>query len=164
MISEASSVFCTERHPQSDVRCPEWWADINILITPFIVFRPDLEFSTITRFFPGLINEAFQNYVPKSMPNTWASERTRIVNMSKKIFIFIIPLIYTYKFIPILHYTKYIISTSKSDWMCSNKCHGLKNDIKQWIVNEPMSSRQPFKILIKNFYPHAIIAIIIIHF
>ncbi len=58
----------------------------------------------------------------------------------------------------------YIIWTSKSVRMGSNKCHGLKNDIKRWTVNEPMSSRQPFKILIKNFYRHAIIAIIIIHF
>jgi len=55
-----------------------------------MVFLPDLEFSTITKFFPGLIKEAFQNYVPKSIPNTWASETTRITSMSKKIFIFII--------------------------------------------------------------------------
>ena len=55
-----------------------------------MVLRPDLEFSTMTKFFPGLMSEAFQNYVPKSIPKTWASETTRIVSMSKKIFIFII--------------------------------------------------------------------------
>ena len=42
----------------------------QILVTPLLLFRPDRLFSTITRFLPGEIREAFQNYVPKSMPMT----------------------------------------------------------------------------------------------
>lgn len=43
---------------------------ISTLVTELSVFRYDREFSTITRFLPGLIKAAFQNYVPKSIPNT----------------------------------------------------------------------------------------------
>ena len=45
---------------------------INYLFTELRVFLSDLEFSTITKFLPGLISAAFQNYVPKSMPKTCA--------------------------------------------------------------------------------------------
>ena len=55
-----------------------------------MVFLSDREFSTMTRFFPGLMREAFQNYVPKSMPKTWASETTKMASMSKKILIYIL--------------------------------------------------------------------------
>ena len=41
------------------------------LFTPLWLLRPDRVFSTMTRFLPGDIKDAFQNYVPKSMPITW---------------------------------------------------------------------------------------------
>lgn len=53
--------------------------------TEFNVFREDLEFSTITKFLPGLIRAAFQNSVPKSMPNTWAlidEKRDKTIRMA----------------------------------------------------------------------------------
>ncbi len=42
----------------------------KLLITELRVFRSDLEFSTMTKFLPGLIRAAFQNSVPKSIPKT----------------------------------------------------------------------------------------------
>jgi hypothetical protein len=45
---------------------------INYVFTELRVFLSDLEFSTMTKFLPGLISAAFQNYVPKSMPKTCA--------------------------------------------------------------------------------------------
>lgn len=83
-------IFCTEHRLRNDGLLPELRSELIENVTPLIDFRPDLEFSTMIKFFPGLINDAFQNYVPKSIPNTWASETTRIANMSKKILIFII--------------------------------------------------------------------------
>ena len=43
--------------------------------TPLWLLREEREFSTITRFFPGEIREAFQNSVPRSMPITCAVAR-----------------------------------------------------------------------------------------
>ena len=45
------------------------------LCTPLWLFLDEREFSTITRFFPGEINEAFQNSVPRSIPITWDPAR-----------------------------------------------------------------------------------------
>ena len=61
---------CIMRRLRSDGYHPEMRSMLRIFFTPFIDLRPDLEFSTITSFFPGLINDAFQNYVPKSIPST----------------------------------------------------------------------------------------------
>lgn len=43
--------------------------------TPLWLLREEREFSTITRFLPGEISEAFQNSVPRSMPITWEVAR-----------------------------------------------------------------------------------------
>ena len=42
----------------------------EIFFTPLLLFLLERLFSTITRFFPGEIRDAFQNYVPRSMPMT----------------------------------------------------------------------------------------------
>jgi hypothetical protein len=83
-------IFCTRHRFQNDERPTGLTTKLTEDVTPLMVFRPDLEFSTMTKFFPGLIKEAFQNSVPKSIPKTWASETTRMASISKKIFIFIL--------------------------------------------------------------------------
>lgn len=40
------------------------------MLTPLWLFLEEREFSTMTRFLPGEMSEAFQNSVPKSMPIT----------------------------------------------------------------------------------------------
>lgn len=46
-------------------------ADLLItMLTPLWLLRDEREFSTITRFLPGEIREAFQNSVPRSIPMT----------------------------------------------------------------------------------------------
>lgn len=69
---------------------------IKMIITAFNVFLYDLEFSTMTRFFPGLISAAFQNYVPKSMPKTcyWDLRMRRETTIKKIPFIYEIVIIY----------------------------------------------------------------------
>ena len=59
------------------------------IFTPLLLFRPDREFSTMTRFLPGEMRDAFQNSVPKSMPMTcdWARASTKAMRTRDMIFI-----------------------------------------------------------------------------
>lgn len=66
----ASLTFCTGHRLRSGGLLLELKSSLRKYDTPLMVFLPDLEFSTITRFFPGLMRDAFQNSVPKSMPIT----------------------------------------------------------------------------------------------
>lgn len=54
------------------------------MLTPLWLFLEEREFSTMTRFLPGEISEAFQNSVPRSMPIT--CEHAEQINRSKTTF------------------------------------------------------------------------------
>jgi len=85
-----------------EVTHPFQETDLNIATyTPLWLFREEREFSTITRFLPGEMREAFQNSVPRSIPMTCEAAvatkrrmRTCWRTFMRKLYL----LIHTYKF------------------------------------------------------------------
>lgn len=84
MKGQVSLIFSTENHLRSDEHLTGRQSVVNNIVTAFRVFLYDLEFSTMTKFFPGLIKAAFQNSVPKSMPRTCDFTCVRIPRIKRR--------------------------------------------------------------------------------